>query len=65
MNPNEWPHKFTKNGREYVGFPEGVMFQPLICVHCYKEYVGGLQEAPPNPCPARTTSKEMKRLKVS
>lgn len=61
-----WPHQFVKNGRGYeigvdeLGFPKYA--QTYICVHCYEEYVNGFQDPLPNPCPARSTKKELKRI---
>lgn len=55
-----WPHQFTKNGRGYE-LPDGNYAQTYICVHCYQEYVRGLQPQPPNPCPARADSKKQVR----
>ena len=59
-------HKFTKNGKGYeigkteLGTPKYA--QTYVCVHCYQEYVKEMQSPPPNPCPARRTSREMKRI---
>lgn len=58
---NAWPHQFTKNGRGYEIGPD-TFAQTYICVHCLQEYVQGLQEPPPEPCPARNTQRELKRI---
>lgn len=58
-----WPHQFTKNGKGYeIG--EGIFAQTYICVHCYKEYVKQFEtpEWVNEPCPARSTKREMKRI---
>lgn len=60
-DPEAWPHQFTKNGRGYEIGP-GVYAQTYICVHCLLEYIQGVQEPPPNPCAARNTKREMKRI---
>lgn len=60
-DPEAWPHQFTKNGRGYE-LPDGTYAQTYICVHCYLEYVQNFQEPPPNPCSARNTKREMKRI---
>lgn len=61
-----WPHQFTKNGKGYELGPDefGIMrfAQTYICVHCLKEYVQGMQVPPPNPCPARSKKRELKRI---
>lgn len=57
---NAWPHQFVKNGNGYE-IPGGYA-QTYICVHCFQEYIQNLQEPPPEPCPARNTNKEMKRI---
>lgn len=62
-----WPHQFTKNGKGYE-IAEGKYAQTYICVHCLNEYVQNLvpgQRLPEwteEPCPARNTSREMKRI---
>lgn len=67
MNPDEWPHQFTKNGRGYeMGINEDgttKYAQTYVCVHCYREYVQGLEQPPANPCSARNTKRELVRLK--
>lgn len=60
-DPEAWPHQFTKNGRGYE-LPSGKYAQTYICVHCYMEYVQGFQDPPPDPCPARNTKRELKRI---
>jgi hypothetical protein len=65
-----WPHQFTKNGKEYqIGeqpyldeLTRKVMAQPMICVHCHKEYVQGVDPRPLDPCPARSDKREKKRI---
>lgn len=66
LDPNDtpWPHQFTKNGNGYeIG--EGIYAQTYICVHCLQEYVKGFEipEWITEPCPARETKKELKRIK--
>lgn len=65
-NSEAWPHQFTKNGQGYEIGPDeyGIMqfAQTYICIHCYLEYVKGMQAPPPNPCAARNTKREMKRI---
>jgi hypothetical protein len=61
-----WPHQFTPNGKEYqIGEDNGIpkFAKPMICVHCDKEFISGLQSRPPDPCPARTDKKELQRIK--
>lgn len=60
-DPEAWPHQFTKNGRGYE-LPDGKYAQTYICVHCLQEYVQNFQEPLPDPCPARNTKREMKRI---
>lgn len=57
-----WPHQFTKNGSPKQGY-NGQMWQPMVCVHCFKEYVQGLESKPNGPCPARNDKRELKRIK--
>ena len=57
-----WPHQFTRKGRDYIG-PHGQLLQPMICVHCYQEYMEGDESRPPDPCPARNDKRELKRIK--
>lgn len=65
-DPDAWPHQFVKNGSGYELGPDeyGIMqfAQTYICIHCLQEYVNGFQEPPPQPCQARSTNKEMKRI---
>lgn len=68
-----WPHKFTKDGKEtiidkvpmegIIGEERLITHQPMICVHCNIRFIQGKEPRPADPCPARKTSKEMKRLK--
>ncbi len=59
---DNWPHQFTKNGNPKAGF-SGVLWQPMVCVHCHKEYTQGFQERPLGRCPARNDKKETKRIR--
>jgi hypothetical protein len=71
MSEDFWPHKFTKLGDEYqIGERQvfdntsaPVMAQRMVCVSCGVEFVKGKDVQPTGKCPARTTKKEMKRLK--
>lgn len=61
-----WPHQFTKNGKGYE-IAEGKFAQTYICVHCFEEYVKSPIGQPDpewtlEPCPARNTAREMKRI---
>lgn len=62
-----WPHQFTKDGATtHIGtdrFNIPMFATPMICVHCYKKYVSGVQPKPQEPCPARKDARELKRLK--
>lgn len=61
-----WPHQFTKQGRPYqIGeneLKQPIMATPMICVHCMKEFVQGMDVRPPDPCPARNDKREKKRI---
>lgn len=62
-----WPHRFTKEGpvRQIGEDPQthdGIFAQPMICMDCQAKFVSGQTPRPADPCPARTKSKEMKRL---
>ena len=69
---NYWPHKFTKLGKpkqigeeKLMGHTTApIMAQPMVCIHCGAEFVQGEQPPPPGPCPARTTKKELKRIRA-
>lgn len=61
-----WPHQFTKNGKGYE-IAEGKYAQTYICVHCINEYTRSPIGLPNpewtlEPCPARNTKREMKRI---
>lgn len=66
-----WPHQFTKNGSEKQIGEERildntirpVMAQPMVCTHCHVEYTQGVDNQPPGPCPARSTKRELKRIR--
>jgi hypothetical protein len=68
---SEWPHQFTKNGKPtQIGETKitdnkvaPIMAQPMICVHCYKEYIQNMESQPSGCCPARYDSREIKRVK--
>lgn len=66
-----WPHTFTKTGHTRVIGVEhdelGRETDPIFavemeCTHCHAKYLNGLENRPPDPCPARSKSSEMKRL---
>lgn len=57
-----WPHQFVPDGKPKQINEEGTLSRPLVCVHCGKKYNTVLQPAPPNPCPARSDKREMRRL---
>ena len=64
IEPN-WPHRFTPDGSERkIGEDGGVPIfaRPMICIDCYKTYVAKLDAKPTEPCPARNTKRELKRL---
>lgn len=66
-----WPHKFTKDGNEvqigeeplYDTTMRPIYAQPMICVCCQVRFTQGKETRPEGACPARTTRKELKRLK--
>jgi len=67
MDVRNWPHQFTKDGRDFqIGEDpathDPIIAQPMICVHCHVKFVSGQTSRPPDPCPARTMQKEKKRL---
>lgn len=67
MDVNNWPHQFTKEGRELqVGINQEtqapIFNVPMICIHCHVKYLNGKQARPPDPCPARNKNRELKRL---
>lgn len=66
MNLKDWPHQFTKNGREFqIGedeYGEKYFAVEMACVHCGKTYVNGQTQRPPDPCPARNQRRELKRI---
>lgn len=62
MNPDEWPHQFTKDGPPRQGV-NGNLWIDMICVHCHTQYVQGRDGQPTGPCPARNTKRELKRVK--
>lgn len=61
IDKEQWPHQFTKNGRGYE-LPDGSYAQTYVCVHCFQEYVRNMQSPPPNPCPARSDERELRRV---
>ena len=70
-----WPHTFTKDGlAKQIGEEKlsdtqtgntmvPIMAQPMICTHCGAKFIQGQENQPPGPCPARTTAKELKRIR--
>lgn len=70
-----WPHQFTRLGNPtQVGEQRlddaqtghtmvPIMVQPMVCVHCHIEYKQGQENQPPGPCPARSTKRELKRIR--
>lgn len=67
-----WPHKFTKDGDAtqigeeplYDHTMKPIMSQPMVCVCCGITFIQDGKTGPPSgACPARTTKKEMRRLK--
>lgn len=73
---DNWPHKFAPNGKEVQIGEEPLMStsedhgttmrpiyaQPMICVHCHKEWMRGKDPQPQENCPARNTKQEIKRI---
>lgn len=69
---DNWPHKFTKNGSEKQidetkvegsnNLKVPVYSIPMICICCHKEYLQGIDQVPPGPCPARNGKQELKRI---
>ena len=70
---NYWPHQFTPNGKEVQIGEESftdnlkrpIYAQPMVCVHCHKEYMKGKDAQPTGKCPARETKKELNRIRNS
>lgn len=67
MNLENWPHQFAKDGEVRVIGKDDVTGDPMyaapmICVHCHVKFVTGQQSRPPDPCPARTKKREMRRI---
>lgn len=72
VDTKNWPHKFTKHGKEVQFGEEKVpgsnnLIQPIyaipmICVCCHKEFMQNKDPIPPGPCPARTERSELKRI---
>lgn len=57
-----WPHQFiSANKREQVGPNEYI--EQMVCIHCNTKWLRGKEYQPSGPCPARTDSREMKRIK--
>lgn len=64
---NNWPHRFTRDGKEIkVGEDGGVpLFKvPMICIDCHIKYMTRMENKPVGACPARNDRKEYKRLGV-
>lgn len=68
---HNWPHQFTKDGDPYkvgeeedgvIGKGDPIMAAPMICIRCHVKFISGMDNRPPDPCPARTKKTEMKRL---
>lgn len=63
-----WPHLFTKDGETVQvgeladGSHDGIFAVPMRCTHCGAKYLNGKDPRPPDPCPARNKTREMKRL---
>lgn len=67
MDVNNWPHLFAKDGSPYkVGIDQltqdPIMVAPMICIHCHIKYINGMDNRPPDPCPARTKKSELNRI---
>ncbi len=64
-----WPHQFTKNGKEELeaiddnGMKNYIKHVTMRCVHCGKHYRLNEEPIPPNPCPARNDKREMSRIR--
>lgn len=67
MNLDTWPHLFTKDDKprqvgvdQLTGDP--IMVAPMVCIHCHVKYINGMDNRPPDPCPARSKKSELKRI---
>lgn len=71
MTAEYWPHQFTKDGPEtQIGeeqmldnLTRPIMAQHMVCVHCTTGFIRNKDPQPTGSCPARSTKREMRRIK--
>lgn len=67
MDLEHWPHQFSKDGDVVqIGIDQvtgdDIFAAPMACVHCGVKFISGKDSRPPDPCPARTKKREMRRI---